>query len=568
MAQYNSCVLAANHVFSGRMFLIGETSSLGKMPALVVTAYLAVLIAISVYSYLKSRQSEDDYYLAGRGQNLLVTALTIMATFFSSAALLGIPGVIYKDGIAFFFFALNLPLSGAAVYVLGSRIARLGRARGYVTPGDMLADYYGGSSAVRLLVALAGILYVLPYVIVQIRAGGHLAQQMFPPTEPLELAGMTLDVFDVGASVLAVVMTLYVLVGGMRSVALTDVVQGILLLLGMLVSGAAIIFALGGVRAYFAAVAELPSEALSMPGVSGAYGPWKMLSLCVFASLATMIQPAQWMRYYAASSTLVLKRSAMLFATLLPLCFLFGVMLVGLGARALYPPTVEQGQIIPHETVGSHDQALIAVLRIHGAEMLGFAGPLLVSMILVAILAASMSTADSNLHALSAVITRDLYDQVRPQSSDAERAWIGRAVIVIASGLALWLVHIGERDPEFAPLKMIIEMLYVAMAFSCQVLPLAIDAMFLHKGTRAGAICGISAGLVTILCFTPLPGVVLGEHLPGVYDSSTRQLKQLFDIGAIGFSVNVAFFVVVSLITRKLDPGRIQEFRSLMQADS
>ena len=546
----------------------GPETGLGRMPLVVMSVYLLVLLGIGVYGYLKARKSEDDYYLAGRGQNFLITALTIMATFFSSAALLGIPGAIYKDGAAFMFFALNLPLSGAAIYVLGSRITRIGRAKGYVTPADMLADYYGGSAAIRVLVALAGFLYVLPYVIVQIRAGGHLAVQMFPEVEPMQLAGIEWDLFDWGASILAIFMTVYVLVGGMRSVALTDVVQGILLLFGMLVSGAAIMYAFGGVQGYFEAVSELPVEALSMPGVSGAYGPWKMFTLCVFASLATMVQPAQWMRYYAARSSLVLKRSALLFATALPVCFLFGVMLVGLGARALYPPTVDaDGAIVPHEVVKQHDQALVAVLRTHGADMLGDAGPLLVSVILIAVLSASMSTADSNLHALSAVITRDIYDRVRPQSSESERTWFGRGVIVVASALALWLVHVGETDAEFQPLQMIIEMLIVAMAFSCQVLPLAIDAMFLHRGTRVGAICGLAAGLLTVLCFTPLPHLFLSDPVSVSLAAQTTRLKTLLDIGCIGFLVNVAVFAAVSTCTQRLSPQHIRTFDALMRGD-
>jgi len=194
---------------------------------------------------------------------------------------------------------------------------------------------------------------VIPYVVVQIRAGGHLAEQMFPRSEPLAFAGATIPLFELGACALAVIMTLYVLVGGMRSVALTDVVQGILLLLGMLVSGAAILVAFGGVEEYFAAVSRLPADALSLPGPSGRYSPWVLMSLCVFASLGTMIQPAQWMRYYAARSTQVLRRTAILFASLLPVCFLFGVMLVGLGARALYPPEMVDGQIVPHEVDGT-----------------------------------------------------------------------------------------------------------------------------------------------------------------------------------------------------------------------
>ena len=104
-----------------------DASALGLTPAFVMIAYLGVLLSIGIYAYLKSRPSDDDYYLAGRGQNFLVTALTIMATFFSSAALLGIPGAIYKDGVAFVFFALNLPLSGAAVYLLGSRVWKIGQ---------------------------------------------------------------------------------------------------------------------------------------------------------------------------------------------------------------------------------------------------------------------------------------------------------------------------------------------------------------------------------------------------------------------------------------------------------
>jgi SSS family solute:Na+ symporter len=363
-------------------------------------------------------------------------------------------------------------------------------------------------------------------------------------------------------------MTIYVLVGGMRSVALADAVQGTLLLGGMLISGAAIIYALGGVRGYLQAVGELPPEALSLPGASGRYTPWLLMTICAFASLASMIQPAQWMRYYAARSTAALRRSALLFAVLLPICFLFGVMLVGLGARALYPPTVVDGQVVAHQVVGSHDQALIAVLRNYGPQMFGAAGAVVVSLILMAVLAASMSTADSNLHALSAVVTRDIYDRfLRPRASQRERAWVGRTVIITAALLALWLVRVGERNPDFAPLKMIIEMLYVAMAFSCQVLPLTIDMLFVRRGTKAGAICGLIAGLATVFCFTPAPGLLLGNHLPVEFTDSVDWLKRLLDLGFIGFAVNVVVFVVVSALTRPLAPDRVQKFARLMDTE-
>ena len=115
----------------------------------VLIGYLILLLALGYLGFRRSKLTEEDYYLAGRGQNLVITVLTIMATFFSSAAMLGIPGLIYRDGVGFLSFALNLPLSGAAIYLLGSRIRRVGRKRGFVTPGDMLSNYYGDSSEIR-----------------------------------------------------------------------------------------------------------------------------------------------------------------------------------------------------------------------------------------------------------------------------------------------------------------------------------------------------------------------------------------------------------------------------------
>ena len=539
---------------------------MGRIPVVVLLIYIAVLLGLGVLGYLKSRSSEEDYYLAGRGQGVLVTVLTIMATFFSSAAMLGIPGLIYRDGTAFLFFALNLPVSGAAIYFIGSRVRRIGQARGYVTPGDLVADYYGGSRLLRMLVALVGFLYVIPYIIMQIKAGGYLAQRLFPDAAGLTVFGQEYGVFELGTIALSVLTMLYVLIGGMRSVAWTDVIQGVLLLSGMLVAGLATVMAMGGVSEYFTAVRSLPSEALSLPGVSGAWSPWKLLTICIFASLSTMIQPGQWMRYYAARSSQTLKRSALIFATVLPGCFLFGVMLVGLGAHVLYPPALVDGTLMPHEmigaTAGDFDQVVVAMLQEHIPLLLGVGfGAVMVSIILVSVMAASMSTADSNLHALSAVLTRDIYDRfIRPQASERERAWFGRGVIVVATLLALWLVGLGSAPGEFNPLTMIASLMFVAMAFSGQLVPLAIDCLFLRKGTTAGAICGISSGILVVLFFTPFPAMIAGDGIASSWTGLTKLLSGLFDIGFCGAVVNTLVFVVVSRFTRPLPAEHIAAF--------
>lgn len=531
-------------------------TSLGIAPQIILVLYMGMLLAFGVAGYLKSKTSEEDYYLAGRRQGVLVTALTIMATFFSSSAMLGVPGLVYKDGVGFLFFVLNLPLSGAAIYILGSRIWKLGKSRGYVTPADLITDHYGGSSLLRSLVALVGFLYVIPYIVMQIKAGGYLAQRMFPDTSSISVFGMSYGVFEAGTIALSLLTMLYVLVGGMRSVAWTDVVQGLLLLSGMIISGLATVVAMGGPSSFFSQISAMPPEALSVPGPSGAWSPWKLMTICIFASLATMVQPGQWMRYYAARSVETLKKSALIFAVVLPCCFLFGVMLVGLGARALYPPSVENGTILPHPNIGTSasdvDQVVVVMIQENIPHLLGAnLGAVVVSLILVAVMAASMSTADSNLHALSAVLTRDIFDRfIRPHAGEKERAWFGRGVIVVSTLLALWLVGLGDKNADFKPLSLIAQLMFVAMAFSSQLLPLTIDALFIRRGTQTGAICGISSGILVVFLFTPFANILLGNVILESINGLTSTLKRLFDIGFCGAFVNTVVFIVVSKFTR------------------
>lgn len=90
--------------------------------AIIIAAlYLVVLLALGVVGYLRSTPNEEDYYLAGRNQGWFVTSLTIIATFFSAFAFLGAPGLVYQHGAVFALFALNVPLAGASVYLLGAR---------------------------------------------------------------------------------------------------------------------------------------------------------------------------------------------------------------------------------------------------------------------------------------------------------------------------------------------------------------------------------------------------------------------------------------------------------------
>ena len=546
------------------------TPDLGLLPHFCLAGYLLFLLGIGIWGVRKSRSGEEDYYLAGRGQGWLVSSLTIMATFFSSAAMLGAPGAVYKEGVVFALFALNVPLSGAAIYILGNRIRKLGHIHGHVTPADLICGHYDSSVALRCLVALIGFLYAVPYVVIQIQAGGIISERLF--------AGE--HAFEIGACLLSLVTMLYIMIGGMRSVAWTDALQGALLMTGMLLAGLAAVAALGGPSAFFEKVNDLPHTSLSVPGTTGSFTPEKMFTLCIFGALGSMIQPAQWMRFYAAKSAKALRRSAVIFALGLTACFLFGVMLVGLGGQVLYPlakPNTDGvfeyrlqqdtntvaateadlakrlangAKPLPHPDVGTDsrdfDQIMVVVLKRHLPELLGPFGLLLGTMIIIAIMAAAMSTADSNLHAMSAVLTRDIYGGVlRPGASEKSRLWVGRGVIAAATVLSLGMVFVSRSSESFDPIGMIMPMSILAIAFSSQLLPVTIDVLFLKRGSRQGAIAGIIAGMLVVLMFSPIPAILTGSDsaVVGLF----ARLKQLADIGFCGVVVNVTVFALVSL---------------------
>ncbi|MDB4680073.1 MAG: sodium:solute symporter family protein [Planctomycetaceae bacterium] len=551
------------------LLALGGISSLGWIPHIVLAMYLLFLLTVGYLGYCSSDAGEEDYYLAGRSQGWIITTLTIIATFLSSFALMGAPGMVYREGVVFALVSLNAPVAGFCIYLFGSRIWRIGRENNYVTQADMICDYYRSPIVLRLLVAFVGMMFVIPYVMMQIKAGGDLAAVLFREYD---------HSFEVGAVVLAAITALYVMIGGMRSVAWTDAVQCVLLLGGMVLAGVAMISSFGGLSEFSRAIADLPERSLTIPGNTGLW-QWPFLfTVCLLMPIGSILQPAQWMRFYSARDEETLRRCALIFIIVVAGAFLFGIMPVGLGGQALFPlETTPEGGVAPSADVGSYDQILVVILKQQLPELLGPAlGMFLASLFLVAIMAASMSTADSNLHALSAVLTRDIYDKfVRPSAGQSERVWVGRSVILLVTTASLVFVMMGHQPASSLNgfMEMIVGMALFAVAFSVQLLPITIDMLYWKRGTRMAAILGLSTGVLFAFMATSLfPMFVDFIHPAPTFNSDTipplRSLlnlvswcKQAIPIHATAWGLipNAIIFVNVSLLFSddKNNPSKI-----------
>ena len=202
-------------------------------------------------------------------------------------------------------------------------------------------------------------------------------------------------------------------------------------------------------------------------------------------------------------------------------------------------------------------------------------GTVLASLIVVAIMAASMSTADSNLHALSALTVRDIYGRfIRPLSNQIERLWVGRGVIVVTTLFALVMVlrsySSQDENSAFDVMRMIALLGLVAIGFSCQLLPLTIDMLFLRRGTAAGAACGLAAGLLGAFFFGGMFDPVAEALQGSAFEPAAMWIQSLkgrlpMDSTAWGLLLNVPVFVVVSLFTRPVDSARRAEYAKLVR---
>ena len=139
----------------------------------LIFLYILVTLVLGFVANRRLTIDLDDFFLYGRKAGFGVLYLTVVATYHSAFAFLGSSGFFYTHGIGFWDAGTWTILVGAFSYVVGTRIWALGKKFGYVTPADLLADFYE-SEAVRVVVALVSVLFTILYIQVQAQGLGYI----------------------------------------------------------------------------------------------------------------------------------------------------------------------------------------------------------------------------------------------------------------------------------------------------------------------------------------------------------------------------------------------------------
>ena len=229
----------------------------------LIFLYLLATIVIGVVANKRLAVNLEDFLLYGRQAGFVVLYLTVVATFHSAFAFLGSGGFFYTHGIGFWEAGTWTILVGGITYTLGTRIWALGKKFGYITPADLLADFYE-SEAVRVFVAVVSVVFTILYIQVQAQGLGYI----------LSVASGDRISFELGTLILLVVAAAYLMAGGLRAVYWTDVIQGIWMYVAVWVGALVLTYELfGGPVALWQRLATERPDLLTLPGPNVASSP-------------------------------------------------------------------------------------------------------------------------------------------------------------------------------------------------------------------------------------------------------------------------------------------------------
>lgn len=451
--------------------------------------YLLVMLGIGVTAWRRTRDL-SDFILGGRHLGSWVTALSASASDMSGWLLLGLPGYAYLSGLESVWLAGGLLLGTWLNWrLVAARLRRYSERFGNaLTLPEYLSNRFDDSSGlIRIVSAIFILLFFLFYTSSGLVAGGKLFESVFGLPYIWAVAVGTLTII------------LYTAFGGFLAVSWTDLVQGLLMAAALVAVPLMAMGVTGSTALTPSDLASIAPELLDpFTDREGEALGWIAIVSLLAWGLGYFGQPHILARFKAVESVDLIPRARMIAVTWVALT-LTASCLVGLAGIFAFDTPLADPEKVFIELVD---------LLFH---------PLVAGICLAAILAAIMSTADSQLLVASSAFTGDLYKTLlRREADDKELVIVGRvAVLVIA--LAAFIL---AMNPESKVLDLVA---YAWAGFGAAFGPAIILSLYWKPMTRLGALSGIISGGVTVVIWKQLEGGIfeLYEIVPGILLSAT-----------------------------------------------
>jgi SSS family solute:Na+ symporter len=473
---------------------------------LIIAAFMIIPLVVGFFAATKSTKTSEDFFIQGRGMGAIAVFFTVAATWWSSFAFLGSNATFYTNGPVYLTaLAWNL-LFGFMYYWVGKRVWFLGKRFNYITASDLLGDFYNNEK-LRMIVAGILLVFTIPYLQIQLTGGAYL----------IEVASGGVIPFWLAALMFYFIIVTYVWVGGIRAVAWTDIIYGALLFFGMMYAGYYISQHVGGPSGLFEGLLATSPEHLTLPGPQGAMGYPMWFSLFAVTAIGAFMGPQIWLRMYSVKSGKLFNLMPFLlgFAAIAYM----GSLLAGFTGVLLEPGLANPDQILP-------------------VMLMEYAPFALASLILAAGAAAAMSTANSQIHAISTIVTMDIYKRYQnPKASQESIIKVGRWSLIVFSLIAYVMALVVPG--------VLVTIGIAALAGTAQLLVPTIGAISWRRAHPTAAIWGLVVSIAVVLLFTFVP--VLKNPLG-------------FHAGVWGLLINTVLFIGISLMLKRTDKEVVSRF--------
>lgn len=439
--------------------------------------FLIIIFMIGIWANKQIRTSTSfmqEYFLGGREMGGFILAMTMIATYGSASSFIGGPGVAYTKGLGWVLLAMaQLPAGYFVLMVLGKKFAIIARRFETITLIDFLRIRYK-SHFVVIMSAIAIIVFLFSSMAAQWVGGARLIES---------LTGLT---YTASLLIFATAVLIYVIIGGFRAVALTDAVQGSVMVIGTVILLIGTIIAGGGIDNIMSSLVAENPNLVSPFGASGELTPLYVSTFWLLIGVGVVGLPQIAVRAMSYKDSKSMHR-AILIGTVAIGTIMFGMHLIGVLARP----------VLPGIEIGDKVMPLLSL------EVLP---PLLAGIVLAAPMAATMSTVNALLILVSSTVVKDIYlNYIKPQASETQ---IKRASFTVTTIIGVAVVIFAMNPPDLIVWLNLFAFGGLESVFIWSV----VLGLYWNKANKYGAIASMVTGMTMYIAIDQLAPNVFGMH--------------------------------------------------------
>jgi len=517
------------------------TEAVSQIPLFVIGGYLSLLIVLGLVSRQFFRGTSADYFVVSRSIGPFLLLMSIFGTTMTGFALVGSTGKAYSTGIG--VYGLMASWSGlvhsAVFFIVGIRLWAIGKRHGYVTQCAYFRDRFNSPLLSYLLFGIL-VLLVIPYLLVGIISAGKFLQAttagMFPGQFPMELPNGRPHPLSggippwLGAGGICLIVLSYVFFGGLRGAVWANTFQTLVFMITGVIAFYMISTRMGGLAAASQAVAESPwpAERLSREGL---IGKLQFFSYC-FIPLSVGMFPHLFQHWLTAKSAKSFRLTVIAHPIFIMIVWI-PCILIGVWGAAQFGQGVN-----PNAVLGRMVNTMV-----HSPVLTGLVG--------AGVLAAIMSSLDSQFMCLGTMFTNDVVVRLcgKDRFTDAQKILLARTFIVgiVAISYVLSVALVNTAG--------VFDLGVWCFSGFAALFPLVLASLYWRRVTTAGALASLltTAVVWSILFYRD----ILAEKPPGAEDELL--IAGMMPVAIITAASAVAL-VVVSMVTRPLPAATVDKF--------